>query len=211
MILSLLVLFFSSPAALDLREAEASLTGYVQTQCDAEKVTVSWLGLSELLPGGEGVVFHWTGNPCQSKPVLRARAIENGTLVGTWRVRPGLEIWKRVPVASVDTSKGQKISSKQGLARIQDIRGTSIGQGSWVALKDVVAGEPLTDRVARVKPDSFKGSVVRVESTKGSLTVASDGRLMEDAFLDSDVRVLILATRTMHTGRLVASNKVVLH
>ena len=211
MILSLLTLLFSTPTALDLQEAERSLASYAKVQCDAEKVSVSWLGLSDRLPGEAGMSFHWTGNPCQSKPVLRVRGVVNGARVGTWQVRPGLDIWKRVPVASSDTKKGHKVVPDQGLVLIQNVRGITVGQGNWVAAKDLEAGEPLTDRVVRLKPDSLKGSVVRVESTSGSLTVASDGRLMEDAFLNSEVRVLIFATRTMHTGRLVASNKVVLH
>jgi len=211
MILSLLTLLFGSTAGLDMQEAERSLTTYAKSQCDAEKVSVSWLGLSDRLPGKVGMSFHWTGNPCQSKPVLRVRGVENGTLIGTWRIRPGLDIWKQVPVAAADTQKNQKVVAEKGLVLVQDIRGIPVGQGNWVAAKDLEAGEPLTDRVVRLKPDSLKGSVVRVESSSGSLTVASDGRLMEDAFLNSDVRVLILATRTMHKGRLVASNKVILY
>ena len=204
-------LILSSASALSLPEVEAALVDYTRLECQAERVSVAWLGLSGELAGGDGAELRWSGSPCQSRPSLKLTAVEQGHPVGTWRFRPALDIWLEVPVAAEDFRIGDRVVTEEGLVRIQDVKGKPVGEGIWLARVAISAGEALTERVLRAMPDSPKGSRVRIESQHGLLTVAADGRLMEDAFFGKEVRVLNLATRNTQRGRLVASDRVLLN
>ena len=202
------LLALNSASALSMPEVEASLEAYAKEACEASDVSVTWLGLSDSLPGTEDAQLHWSGNPCQSRPLLKLRAVEGHQLLGSWRMRPALDIWTVFPVATSDSSVGEVVSSRLEPVLLQNIRGVEVGEGTWVARVSLKEGEPLTDRVLRRRPDSDRGSVVRIEIIHGALSIGADGRLMEDAFVGDDVRVLNLATRSTHTGRLVAHNRV---
>jgi hypothetical protein len=205
-----LFLTLGTVSALSLPEVESSLVDYAVQSCGAEKVEVSWLGLSASLPGASESKLIWSGNPCQSRPMLKLRAVEQGQLVGSWRFRPALDIWKKVPVAAADYAPDQKVDSVSGLVRLSDIQGNSVAEGAWLARVSISSGEALTDRVLRRAPDSVRGSSVRVEARAGALVVGADGKLLEDAFLGEEVRVLNLATRSTQRGRFTAGNRVVL-
>ena len=47
-------LILNSASALSLPEVEAALVDYTLSECQAERVSVGWLGLSGQLPGNEG-------------------------------------------------------------------------------------------------------------------------------------------------------------
>ena len=205
-----LFLTLGAVSALSLPEVESSLVNYASQSCGAEKVEVSWLGLSDSLPGGSESKLIWSGDPCQSRPMLKLRAVEQGELVGSWRFRPALEIWKSVPVAAEDYRPDDPVRIETGLARLADIQGNPVGEGAWLARVPISSGDALTDRVLRRAPDSQRGSTVRVEARVGALVVGADGRLLEDAFLGEEVRVLNLATRSTQRGRFVVGNRVVL-
>ena len=204
------LLALGSVSALSLPEVESSLADYATESCSAKKVDVSWLGLSESLPGDSGAKLLWSGDPCQSRPMLKLRAVEDGILIGSWRFRPALEIWKEVKVAANDAAQNEPVEAISGLARISEIQGAEVGEGSWIARTPIKAGQPLTDRVLKRSPDSDRGSMVRIEARIGSLVVGADGRLMEDAFIGEEVRVLNLATRSTQRGRFLANNRVAL-
>jgi len=205
------LLVLGSASALSLPEVEASLVAYATASCSAEKVDVTWLGLRAELPGGSKASFHWSGSPCQSRPKLKLTAVENGVPVGVWHFRPALDVWINVPVAAQSASAGEPVKSEDGMVRIQDVQGDLAGEGVWIARVALEKGEALTRRVLRIRPDSAKGSRVRIESRQGPLTVSADGRLMEDAFVGKSVRVLNLATKSTQKGRFLALNRVVLN
>lgn len=206
-----LFLALDSASALSLPEVETSLIAYATEECEAEQVEVKWLGLSPGLPGGPDAVFHWTGSPCQSRPSLKLTVVENQSPVGVWRFRPALSVWIKVPVAAEAVPVGGLVRFDSGLALIQNVQGEVVTEGSWVARVAIQKGEPLTRRSLRVQPDILKGTRVRIEAQHGALSVSADGKLMEDAFIGKPVRVLNLATRTTQSGRLVASDRVVLN
>ena len=203
-----LLLGLTTASALSMPEVEASLEAYAKESCQASDVQVTWLGLSNMLPGGQNAELHWTGNPCQSRPLLKLKAVEGHQLLGSWRMRPALDIWKPFPVAASDAAVGELVSTRVEPVLLKEIRGQQVGEGTWVARVALSEGDPLTDRVLRRRPDSARGSVVRIEVRQGALTIAADGRLMEDAFVGEDVRVLNLATRSTQRGRLVAQSRV---
>jgi hypothetical protein len=205
-----LFLTLGTVSALSLPEVESSLVDYASEACGAEKVEVSWLGLSESLSGGSESKLIWSGDPCQSRPMLKLRAVEQGELIGSWRFRPALEIWKKTPVAADDYGPDQRVTFETGLVRLADIQGNPVGEGAWLSRVAISSGEALTDRVLRRAPDSERGSSVRVEARAGALVVGADGRLLEDAFLGEEVRVLNLATRSTQRGRFTSGNRVVL-
>jgi len=204
-------LILNSASALSLPEVEAALVEYTMAECQADSVSVGWLGLGGQLQGGDGADLRWSGSPCQSRPTLRLTVVEQGERVGSWQFRPALDIWITVPVASSDVVAGDLVPVESGLARVHEVRGETVGEGTWIAKVNLSKGEVLTTRVLRAQPDSPRGSRVRIEAKRGALTVAAEGRLMEDAFFGEEVRVLNLATRRSQKGRLVTLDTVQLN
>ena len=172
-----LFLTLGAVSALSLPEVESSLVNYASQSCGAEKVEVSWLGLSDSLPVAPESV-DLVRDPCQSRPMLKLRAVEQGELAGSWRFRPALEIWKSVPVAAEDYRPDDPVRIETGLARLADIQGNPVGEGAWPARVPISSGEALTDRVLRRAPDSQRGSTVRVEARVGALVVGADAEAL---------------------------------
>jgi len=192
-----------SPAAI-----EESLAAYAAAVCDAEAVDVSWLGLSQDLPGTDDAQLDWRGDPCRGRPELRLRIVEHGALLSQVPVRPGLDVWVRAPVAPRRLSPGEDFSPRPGLVLAQDLRGTAVGEGTWRSRVSLREGQAVTTAAVIRVPDVERGSDVTLTIVRGSLRIEAPGRLAEHGYVGERVRVVNEATQVVAEGVLVAPDSV---
>ncbi|MEZ4239358.1 MAG: flagella basal body P-ring formation protein FlgA [Myxococcota bacterium] len=185
---------------------EQALVDYVTERCAAVRVEVRWLGLdpARLAPGGRP---GFDGDPCQANP----------TLTLTWavgadpdrlRVRPDLVVWVPAQVAAHPVAVGGEVEAVPGEARLSDLVGGAWADGAAVAVRELRAGEALTQLNVAAVPDAVTGAIVKVVVTSGSLRIAAEGRLLHGARVGELVRVYNQATDTVLRGVLVSSDTV---
>ena len=183
--------------------AVASLTEYVIERCDAVEVEVHWVGIDPTRVS-EDADLAWFGDPCRSRPELRLEVVDEGHLEARFTVRPSLTTWVAVPVAQRAASKGDRVASTPGRARIQDVRGTPRSSGTWIARVKLAVGDPITDAVTMAPLDGATGDAVRLAVRSGDLSIHAPGRLLSDARIGESVRVVNDATHATLRGVLVA-------
>ena len=185
---------------------EASLSHYVEQQCEAEQVDIEWMGLDpEMLPED----WHWKGDPCRSRPNLFLSVVDNHQLQRRMMVRPSLTIWVEVPVAAESTPMGQLVKTESGRIKIKDLVGDPVGE-AWRARVFIPKGTPVTTAVVAPIPDATNGSEIKLIVKVRSLVISAEGRLMEDASIGEDVRVRNHATGQVVSGVLRDSGTVVI-
>jgi len=196
------------PVDLPPTEAlEASLTHYVEQQCDAEEVEVEWMGLDPaLLPDGE---WHWQGDPCRSRPNLFLSVVSEHQLKRRVMVRPSLTIWVEVPVAAESTPMGQFVKPTLGKVKLNELVGDPVSE-AWRARVFIPKGAPITTAVVAPIPDATNGSEVKLIVQVRSLVISAEGRLMQDAAIGEGVRVRNHATGQVVSGILRDSGTVVI-
>ncbi len=198
------------PAALAVapERVSESLVDYALAVCEAETAEVSWLGLAQPPPGSAAAQLEWSGDPCRSRPDLRLRVVEGGQLLSTVSVRPGLDVRVRVPVAPGRIEAGQDFTPESGLARVETVRGTPVGEGTWRSRVTLKPGQAVTSNLVTRVPDVARGTDVTLTVVRGTLRIDAPGRLAEDGFVGEPVRVVNDASKVVTEGVLVAPDRV---
>ncbi len=185
---------------VDLPAIEQSLAEYAAETCEAESVSVTWLGVD---PSAVRGTLHWEGDPCRAKPTLRLVTVDSRLTV-----RPKLEITVGVLVAESSAMPGDAVSWTQGAALLDQIIGEPVEPGPWVARIHLDAGAPLTQAVVDMPVDSVAGAPVTLRVSRGALRVSAGGKLLTDGRVGETVRVTNLATGVPMTGTLIDKNTV---
>ena len=122
------------------------------------------------------------------------------------RIRPRVEVWLRVPVASESVAAGALVRAQPGRVLRSALSGAPVSMDArgLEAKVPLAAGEPITVLSVRTAPDARSGDDVTVLVESGALRIQAPGRLMEDATLGEPVRVSNLATGAVMTGALVS-------
>jgi flagella basal body P-ring formation protein FlgA len=183
------------------RVAEA-IAAFAVERCSALSVDVRWTGLAVEPPEGARLVFD--GDPCHPSPRLRLSVLSNGVLAASYHIRPSLELVVRAPVAPDDVRAGERFAPIDGEARIEQIVGLRPLGGEVIATRALRAGDPVTDRVARLAPDVLNGASVEVEIARGSVRVRAQGTVLGDAFVGQSVQVRNEMTGAVQHGVLLS-------
>jgi flagella basal body P-ring formation protein FlgA len=133
-----------------------------------------------------------------------AEVFDSKGLCESWRFNPHVAIWKLLPTAASSVAAGDIVEASLNRGRFDQVQGSLIepSMGPWVALTALQRGEPLTmDRLKR-KPLNADGDEVLLLVTTGTLRITAKGRLMSDAYIGQQVRVLSLTTNTVVEGML---------
>lgn len=191
--------------AAEVDPVEASLSQWVQAECQASAVTVVYTGLGVQVPADATLV--WDGLPCRSNPSVRLTVVEHGVPTNRYTVRPRLEILVPAPVARARVEAGQLILVETRQVPLSSLKGEVI-EGELLARTTIEAGQPVTSSNARLSPDGRKGESVVLFVQSGSLLIEAPGILQADATYGQPVRVVNEATRTVLTGVLEEPGRV---
>ena len=125
-------------------------------------------------------------------------------LCESWRFNPRVAIWKMIPSAGASVSAGDVVEVSLQKGRYDQVQGSLIepSSGPWLAMTALQKGEPLTNERLKRKPVNTDGDEVVLLVTTGTLRITAKGRLMSDAYIGQQVRVLSLATNTVVEGKL---------
>ena len=126
-------------------------------------------------------------------------------LCESWRFNPRVAIWKLLPSAGSSVSAGEVVEVSLQKGRLDQVQGSLIelDGGPWLAMTALQKGEPLTNERPKRKPVNTDGDEVVLLVTTGTLRITAKGRLMSDAYIGQQVRVLSLATNTVVEGKLM--------
>lgn len=184
----------------------AALSEMVAETCTAAEVEIHHLGIrKETLHGG--VSFRWTGNPCRANPRLNLSIVAESGEATRLVVQPALTIWIHAPVAARDYTAGERVEPKLGRVKIQAVRGIAAPHGGEARVP-IAAGKPITNMNVRVPYDSRIGTDVILEVIRGPITLTATGRIMANARIGDEVRVVNHHTQTVLKGKLIEPGKV---
>lgn len=182
------------------------LAAWVATTCGASRVDIVATGLDAArLAYAQAAQFE--GMPCRGNPTLRAHLAEPSA-TKSLLFRPRLAVWRSGWVTAQEVRAGQPVAPVAGEVRVDRVVGDPlVGEGPWLARRDLGAGAALTDFNTEPAPDAEPGDTVTVVLGRGDLHVSAQGRLLDGGRRGDAVRVL-LATGTVVTGDLAAPQRV---
>lgn len=165
----------------------------------ASRVELGPLGLPEGVTANAWTVdLPRVGPVCGSAVTLILRGDGN-----RYTIRPRIEAWLDVEVATADAESGTRVATETARAACTRLRGeTPVGAGEWQALARLRAGDPVTSARVRRMPDVLEGAEVIVVAEVGAVAVRAPGRATDDAYVGEPVHVVNNVTNTMVVGTL---------
>lgn len=126
----------------------------------------------------------------------------SGSQVLRYMVRPNIRVWRELPVAGKAAAAGTRVEVKLRRVALDTLRGGEPADADqdWRARIDLAENAPLTQACVEPMPAAAEGATVRIVTGAGGLVVVAPGRLEQDAFLGSTVRVTNLSTRAQLSG-----------
>ena len=189
--------------------AMAALSDMVVESCQAAQVEIHHLGIrKEAL--ADGVSFRWSGKACRNNPRLNLSVVSESGLAKTLVVQPSLTIWVHAPVAPAFVEKGQQVTPQLALVDLSHISGIPV-PGGGEARVPIMPGKPITTMNVREPFDAKMGHDVTVEVIRGPIHLQTNGRLLNNARVGDEVRVVNHETNTLVKGVLIAPSRVRLH
>ena len=186
--------------------AMAALSEMVVKSCQAAQVEIHHLGIrKEALQ--DGVSFHWSGKACRNNPRLNLSVVSDSGLAKTLVVQPSLTIWIQAPIAPEYIEKGDIVKPEMALVDLSQIFGIPEPSGGEARVP-ILPGKPITSMNVRKPFDAKLGSDVTVEVIRGSIHLQSSGRLLSNARIGDEVRVMNHQTNALVKGVLIAPSKV---
>jgi flagella basal body P-ring formation protein FlgA len=141
---------------------------------------------------------------------VQAFLFEKGVLCQRLRFQSRLRIMVTLPVAKKSVQALEEVEIMEAQVRYDQLQGTPISSldGPWVARTNLKKMEPLTEERVKLKPLNYEGDQVVVLLRKNRLEIQTKGKLMSDAYVNSRVRVLVLATSVVLDGILIKKDNV---
>jgi flagella basal body P-ring formation protein FlgA len=193
MLCILAMAFAASTPEQAIRDAVAARVGVPVTDVEVQPLGLpEGTGWAAELPA-VGVV--WGVVPVTVRGVLP-------TGDARYAVRPRIEVFKQLPVATLAVSSGEVVPVTIARVAMDSLRGATPVDATraWEARVDLPAQTPLTTRSVRLRPDAKAGRTVSIIAGSGPLRVMAPGQLSEDAFVGATVHVVNLATRVVLVG-----------
>ena len=141
---------------------------------------------------------------------VQAFLFEKGILCQRLKFQSRLRIMVTLPVAEKSVQALEEVQITEAQVRYDQLQGTPISSlvGPWVARTNLKKMEPLTKERVKLKPLNYEGDQVAVLLKKNRLEIQTKGKLMSDAYVNSRVRVLVLATSVVLDGILIEKDNV---
>lgn len=76
------------------------------------------------------------------------------------------------------------------------------------AVRNIYRGQPITENDLRAPTIIARNEVVRMEFTKGPMTIATEGRALDQGGMGDRIRVMNLASKRVVSGVIVAASTV---
>jgi flagella basal body P-ring formation protein FlgA len=140
------------------------------------------------------------------------------TRIGTWPVVVQTKIWRDVLVAGATMSRGRPLAGADVRVERRDILLTrdfttpeSVENGSYEFVTTVSAGQLITGRALRVRPDITRGTVVDGLVADGAMTISLKVEVLEDGIVGQNLRVRNLKTRREMLGKVQNEQTIVLY
>jgi len=123
---------------------------------------------------------------------------------GNFQFYPKVEIWMNMPMAKESAMGGEPVEIAYQVGRYDQINGTLLSntQSDLAARVNIAKGQPITLDKIRKRPVNRDGDQVELRVKAGSLSIKSNGKLMRDAYLGEQVKVLSFATSSVVQGTL---------
>ena len=128
---------------------------------------------------------------------------KNG-LCGNYLLYPTAEIWMQLPTATKSILAGEAVEMRYDWRRYDEVHGAYLSDksGVWSARSNIAKGQVITLDKVRKMPTNRDGDQVELRVKSGSLSIKSNGKLMRDAYLGDQVKVLSFATSSVVRGTL---------
>jgi flagella basal body P-ring formation protein FlgA len=141
---------------------------------------------------------------------VQAFLFEKGELCQRLKFQSRLRIMVTLPVAKKSVQALEEVPITEAQVRYDQLQGTPISSvvGPWIARTNLKKMEPLTEERVKLKPLNYEGDQVAVLLKTNSLEIQTKGKLMSDAYVNSRVRVLVLATSVVLDGILIKKDNV---
>jgi flagella basal body P-ring formation protein FlgA len=138
--------------------------------------------------------------------------VDNG--IRRYNYTANLTAYKEIYVSKGSIRKGDDIDNLTGLERydLSKVRGEPIDDPkNLIAVRNISAGKPVTTADVMVKPDALAETTVSIVYDSGSLSVATTGELMEDAYIGKNVRVKNTSSGKIVRGVFLEGRKVLVN
>ena len=186
--------------------AMAALSDMVVESCQAAQVEIHHLGIrKEALT--DGVSFRWSGKACRNNPRLNLSVVTESGLAKTLVVQPSLTIWVHAPVAPEFIDKGHMVKPTLALVDLSKISGIPVPTGGEARVP-ILPGKPITTMNVREPYDAKMGHDVTLEVVRGVIHLKTNGRLLNNARIGDEVRVVNHQTNALVKGVLIAPSVV---
>ncbi len=194
-------------AGLELGQVELAVVEHIagRTASDPGDVEVLHLGLANSLDCPAEAELE-----VRTDPGERFIGHANVTVVGWYggvpcdrtRMRSRVRRWITVPVASAAVGPGDAVAFAPARVDASHLSGAPVAadSGPWEARIPLRAGQPVTMQSVRAIPDARSGESVTLIASRGPLTIAASGLLMDDAYVGQSVIVANTATGTVVEG-----------
>jgi flagella basal body P-ring formation protein FlgA len=168
--------------------AIAALSDMVVESCSAAQVEIHHLGIrKEVLHNGTS--FRWTGNPCRKSPRLNLAIVRDTGEATNLVVQPALTIWIEAPVAAKDIETGEHVVPIMAKIDLSTLTGKMKPAGGEARVP-IAKGKPITSMNVREPFDGRLGHDVTLLVIRGPIELSVAGKLMENARIGDEVRVI---------------------